>query len=199
MSIDVDFIEVMSPLERVSVASGLIYIFLSVRQKPLCWPFDIVSTGAWMIVVFQGKLYMDSILQLIYVVLGFYGWYGWLRGSTDSTPLPVSRITRRQSAVFLAIGVASAIPLGLVSQFLLEADFPWWDTVTTVMSIIATYLLARKVLENWVLWIVADSMYIAIYYAKGWNGYAVLMAIYTAMAFVGLWNWRRDYVSSTAE
>ena len=195
MTIVVEFIEGMGWLERISVATGLVYIVLSVRQKPLCWPFGIVSTAAWMVVVFQGKLYMDSVLQLVYVVLGFYGWYGWLRGSDGSAPLPVSRITRKQSAILLGIGVASAVPLGLASQYILKADFPWWDTITTVMSIIATYLLARKVLENWILWIVADSMYIGIYYAKGWNGYMILMAVYTLMAFVGLWNWRRDYVS----
>lgn len=195
----VEFIEGMGWLERVSVATGLIYIVLSVRQKPLCWPFGIVSTAAWMIVVFQGKLYMDSLLQLIYVVLGFYGWYGWLRGGADKAPLPVSRITRNQSAILLGIGVVAAVPLGLVSQFLLEADFPWWDTITTVMSVIATYLLARKVLENWILWIVADSMYIGIYYAKGWNGYMILMAVYTSMAFVGLWNWRRACASQLTD
>lgn len=187
-----DFIAAMGWGEKVSTLTGLIYIVLSVRQNPLCWPFGIVSVAVWMVIVFAGRLYMDAFLQLVYVVLGFYGWYQWLRGGADSTPLPVRRVSARLWAWLCGLGLAATVPLGLVSQHVLHASFPWWDTVTTVLSLMAQYLLAKKYLENWVLWIIADAVYVGIYIAKGWPGYSVLMGIYTVMAVAGFVSWRRS-------
>lgn len=186
------FIEAMSWAERVSIFTGLIYIVLSVRQKPLCWPIGIVSVGIWMVVVFNGKLYMDAFLQFVYVVLGFYGWWQWLRGGEDQTPLPVRTVNRALAVKLAAIGVAATLIFGYISQNILDAAFPWLDTITTVISLIAQYLLARKYLENWILWIVANAMYIYIYFAKGWIGYSWLMAVYAIMAVAGLYNWYKS-------
>ncbi len=193
-----DFISAMGTGEKVSTLTGLIYIVLSVRQNPLCWPFGIVSVAIWMIIVFTGKLYMDAFLQLVYVLLGFYGWYQWLRGGADSTPLPVRRVSARLWAWMGGLGLIVTIPLGLFSQHILHASFPWWDTVTTVLSLMAQYLLAKKYLENWVLWIVADALYVWIYIAKGWPGYSMLMGIYTVMAAIGLAGWYRSMRSGEA-
>lgn len=187
-----EFVGYMQWPERIATLTGLIYIVLSVRQNPLCWPFGIVSTGIWMVVVFMGRMYMDSVLNLVYVVLGFYGWYQWLRGGEDNTPLKVQTVSKKLWAVLIAIGVATTIPLGLFSQHVLEASFPWWDTVTTVISLIAQYLLAKKYLENWLLWIVADAVYIWLYIAKGWHGYSMLMVVYTLMAVLGFYSWYKS-------
>lgn len=188
----VQFVQAMGWPERISTLTGLVYIVLSVRQNPLCWPFGIVSVGIWMVVVFLGQLYMDAFLQFVYLVLGFYGWYQWLRGGQDRTPLPVRSVDRKLWTRLGLIGIGTTIPLGLLSQYVLHASFPWWDTVTTVVSLIAQYLLAKKYLENWLLWIAADVAYIFIYQAKGWPGYGVLMAVYTIMAGVGFVQWLRS-------
>lgn len=193
------FIEAMSWPERISIATGLIYIVLSVRQKPLCWPIGIVSVGIWMVVVFNGKLYMDAFLQFVYVVLGFYGWWQWLRGGENETPLPVRTVDRPLALKLAGIGVVAVIIFGYISQYVLDAAFPWLDTITTVISLIAQYLLARKYLENWILWIVANSMYIYIYFAKGWTGYSGLMAVYTVMAVAGLYSWYKSMQAESAE
>ncbi|WP_018125173.1 nicotinamide riboside transporter PnuC [Desulfovibrio oxyclinae] len=185
------FVAAMGWPERISTLTGLIYIFLSVRQNPLCWPFGILSVGIWMVVVFTGKLYSDAFLQLVYVVLGFYGWYQWLRGGEDHTPLLVRHVGRKLGVRLGLIGVAATVPTWLIMSRVLDAAFPFWDALTTVVSLIAQYLLAKKYLENWVLWVIADIIYIFIYYLKGWNGYAVLMAIYTTMAVVGYVQWRK--------
>lgn len=193
-----DFVSAMGWPERISTLTGLIYIVLSVRQNPLCWPFGIVSVGIWMVVVFTGRLYMDAFLQLVYVVLGFYGWYQWLRGGRDNTPLAVRTVSRGLWLRLAVMAVAVTIPLGLLSQHVLEASFPWWDTVTTVISLIAQYLLARKYLENWLLWIVADAIYVWIYLAKGWPGYSMLMAVYTFMAVLGFLGWWKSMKADRA-
>lgn len=189
----VDFIGAMGAEEQISIATGLIYIFLSVRQNPLCWPFGIISVGIWMVVVFQGKLYSDAFLQLVYVILGFYGWYQWLRGGRDHTPLRIRKVSRSLALRLILIGLITFIPAGYAAEKYLQASYPWWDALTTVLSLIAQYLLARKYIENWLLWIVADSMYIGIYYAKGWTGYSGLMAVYTGMAVIGFIQWMKSY------
>jgi nicotinamide mononucleotide transporter len=186
------FVEAMSWPERISIATGLIYIVLSVRQKPLCWPFGILSVGIWMVVVFNGRLYMDAFLQFVYVVLGFYGWWQWMRGGENDTPLPVRTVDKALALKLTGIGIVGIIIFGYISQNILHAAFPWLDTITTVISLIAQYLLARKYLENWILWIVADAMYIYIYFAKGWTGYSGLMAVYTIMAVAGLYSWYKS-------
>ncbi|WP_432734947.1 nicotinamide riboside transporter PnuC [Maridesulfovibrio sp. FT414] len=188
-----EFIRSMGIGEQISIVTGLIYIFLSVRQNSLCWPFGIISVGIWMVVVFQGRLYSDAILQFVYVVLGFYGWHQWLRGGINNKPLKVQKLDRKLGIRLFALGLVTFIPAGYIAEHYLQASYPWWDALTTVLSLIAQYLLARKYLENWILWIVADTMYIGIYYAKGWAGYSGLMAVYTAMAVLGFMHWLKSY------
>lgn len=188
------FILGMGWAERLSTLTGLIYIVLSVRQNPLCWPFGIISVGIWMVVVFTGKLYSDAFLQFVYVVLGFYGWYQWLKGGEDKTPLEVRRVGRPLAIRLALLAMVTTIPVWLLTKYVLDAAYPFWDALTTVVSLVAQYLLAKKYLENWVLWIVADIIYIFIYHLKGWNGYAVLMAVYTTMALLGYLAWRKSMV-----
>ncbi|WP_319764362.1 nicotinamide riboside transporter PnuC [Maridesulfovibrio sp.] len=189
----INFVSSMGLGEQLSIATGLVYIFLSVRQNPLCWPFGIVSVGIWMVIVFQGKLYSDAFLQLVYVILGFYGWYQWLRGGQDNSPLKIQRVDRKLALRLILIGLVTFVPTGYLMENYLEASFPWWDALTTVLSLIAQYLLARKYMENWLLWITADTMYVGIYYAKGWSGYSGLMIVYTAMAVLGFISWLKSY------
>ncbi len=187
------FINSMGIGEQISIATGLIYIVLSVRQNALCWPFGIVSVAIWMVVVFEGRLYSDAFLQFIYVVLGFYGWYQWLRGGADNSPLQIRKVDRKLALRLTAIGLITFLPLGYVTENYLGASFPWWDALTTILSLIAQYLLAKKYLENWILWITADAMYIVIYYLKGWTGYSGLMTVYTIMAIIGFIEWLKSY------
>lgn len=189
------FVSAMGTGEQISIVTGIIYIFLSVRENPLCWPFGIVSVGIWMVIVFTGKLYADAFLQAVYVVLGFYGWYQWLRGGKNSSPLPVRRIPFKLAAGLAAGGTVATVLCGFVSTKYLHAAYPWWDSITTVMSLIAQYLLAKKYLSNWILWIIADTIYIFIYYLKGWSGYSLLMVVYTLMAAAGYLQWRKSMLN----
>ncbi|WP_027721296.1 nicotinamide riboside transporter PnuC [Maridesulfovibrio zosterae] len=189
----INFISSMGLGEQISIATGLIYIVLSVRQNSLCWPFGIISVGIWMTIVFQGKLYSDAFLQFIYVVLGFYGWYQWLRGGTDSEPLKVQRLSAKMALKLTGMGLIAFLPAGYAAEHYLHASYPWWDALTTVLSLIAQYLLAKKYIENWILWIIADVMYIGIYHLKGWTGYSGLMAVYTIMAVIGYMQWLKSY------
>lgn len=192
--------------EWVAVVTAIIYIVLSVREKPLCWPFGIVSAGFWMWSSIYYGFYMDGVLQAYYVIIGFYGWYEWLHGSKQKSELPVSRTNAREWAILSSIGIVSTAAFGLFyagpyTDFCDKrgwdpTSYPWWDTVTTVMSFIATWMLARKKLENWILWIIADGIYIWLYDAKGMRGVSAMMVIYTIMAVVGFVRWRRSYLDA---
>ncbi len=188
-----NFLTGMSRFEQIGTVTGMIYIFFCVKQSPICWPFGIISCLFIILVAFPGKLYNDAFLNLIYIILGFYGWYNWLHGIDKQKGLPVRRLSRKEIFAYVSLGSLVTLIWGYLSAHFTNNDYPWWDTVTNVMSLIATYLLARKVLETWPLWIVADVMYIFIYHWKGWNGYSLLMVFYTIMSFVGLYGWWKSY------
>ena len=188
-----NFLTGMSGFEQIAVLTGIIYVCFSVRQNPICWPFGIVSCFFIILVTLPGKLYNDAFLNFIYIILGFYGWYNWLHGIDKQKGLPVRRLSAKEILGYLSLGLLVTLIWGYLSARYTDNDYPWWDTVTNVISLIASYLLARKVLENWILWIVADILYIIIYHWKGWHGFSFLMGIYTIMAFVGLVGWWKSY------
>lgn len=205
----IQFYNDMPWCERFVVATGLVYIILSVREKPLCWLFGVVSTGLWMWSSVLSGLYMDGILQGYYVIVGIYGWYEWMHGSKNKTALPVTRTSPHEWAILGAIFLVATGALGFfyagpytgfcAKHNLCPPAFPWWDTVTTIMSFIATWMLARKKIENWWLWLIADPIYIGLYWAKDLRGYSGLMVIYSIMAALGLWNWRKSLLAAEME
>lgn len=180
-------------LEITTLVTGLTYLVLSLRQNPWCWPIGIVSVSCWLVVVFYGKLYLDAFLQLVYIILGFYGWYQWRRGNHGS-PLKVRRIRTREVAA-LTVFFVVATPVCGYTAHTIGADMGYLDAITTTLSLMAQLLLTRKVLETWLLWFVANGMYIYIYYTKGWDSLTLLMSIYTVLAAVGWWSWRKDHLS----
>lgn len=180
----------------LTALTGLLYLLLAIKQQPWCWPVGIVSVSMWFWLAFEGRLYMDAGLQLIYIVLGFYGWYQWLRGA-DGSALAVRRIKASELKGLLALMAIASLGFGLLSAYILKADYPWVDSVTTVICLAAQYLTARKVLESWMFWIIGDGVYIWLYAEKGWSTLSLLMVAYTILAFVGFYKWQQDEKKSS--
>lgn len=181
-------------LETLTVVTGVIYLLLSIRQNPYCWPVGIVSVVSWGYLAFSGRLYMDAFLQLVYVVLGFYGWWQWVRGGAHK-PLLV------RSATPWEWGIGSGVFVGLTAIFYtislaLEADFAFWDSLTTALCLVAQYMTAKKVKESFLLWAVANGIYTLLYMAKDWHALAWLMGVYTCLSFVGYRAWDRSMKGS---
>jgi nicotinamide mononucleotide transporter len=178
-------------LEIVSVAFALVYLALAIPQSLWCWPAALISTAIWMVVSFNAKLYSDSGLQVFYFAMGIYGWVQWRRGGAEHTGIKVHWWRLRTHAVTIALILLVSSGAGFVMSRL-DAAFPYLDSFTTVAAIVATFMVARKVIENWLYWFVIDSIYIYLYIERDLFRYAELYALYLVMIVFGFAAWLKD-------
>jgi nicotinamide mononucleotide transporter len=177
-------------LETFGFISGAWGVWLQVRENIWNWPIQLVSSGLYVVVFFNARLFSDAGLNALYVLLYVFGWYSWLRGGTDHSALVISRISLRQVLVLAAI-TAAATAGWTVFLTSIHDSAPFLDALTTVLSLIALYLTGRKVFESWHLWIFVNLVYIGLYVYKQLDLTAVLYAIFAALSVAGLLNWRR--------
>ena len=149
-----------------------------------------VSLSAF--IFFHSGLYSDMGLQVVYLVLSIYGWYQWLHGGAQRTELHVSRATPRIWMVCAAIGVAAWLVIGRVTSALPGVSLPYLDAGLTALSLIAQWMMTRKILENWILWIVADVVYVPMYLYKDLVPTAALYTVFLVLAVMGFVQWRRS-------
>ncbi|MFC1731949.1 nicotinamide riboside transporter PnuC [candidate division KSB1 bacterium] len=180
-------------IEFIAVISGIIGVYLTAKQIIWCWPVAIVSVVLSLYVFFVAKLYQDSILQLFYLGMSFYGWYNWLHGGTKKVELKVNWIRLNHALFLILIGFLSIIIFGYLFQNYTDAALPYWDATTTVWGIIGTYMMAKKMIDNWIVWIIIDLLNVGIYFYKELYGFTVLYFIFTLLAIYGLREWITDY------
>jgi nicotinamide mononucleotide transporter len=184
----------MSPLEISAVAFGLVSVYLSTRENIWSWPTAIVNVALYALLFRREKLYADMGLQVIYLLLSIYGWYEWLYGGANHTELHVSRVTPRLAALLAAIGVAGSVALGTLLQRSTDAALPYLDSTLAVFSLVAQWMMTRKVLENWVLWILVDIVYVGMFvFLKHLYVTAFQYAVFLALAAMGHVQWLRSY------
>ena len=182
----------MNRLEAAAVAFGIVSVFLSVRQNIWSWPTAIVNVVLYFLLFRSAKLYADMGLQVVYLVLSVYGWYGWLHGGEHRTPLRVTRVTARAAVVLLAVVMTGTGLLGALLARTTDAALPWLDSVTTNTSLVAQWLMTRKILENWTVWMAVDVVYVGMFMYKTLYLTAALYAVFFALAAVGHVQWKRD-------
>lgn len=185
-------------LERTAVAFGIAGVFLTVRQKVLAWPVGIVNVLLYTVIFWQARLYADMGLQVVYAVLSAYGWWAWLHGGADHGALRVTRISARTAATLGLLAAAFAASLGTFLARTTDASLPWLDSSLTAASLAAQWMLTRKLLENWLVWIAADIVYVGMFVYKGLQLTAVLYAIFLGLAVMGWLQWRRSLRAVTA-
>lgn len=184
---------VQNPLETVAAAFGIVSVWLSTREHIASWPTAIVNVTLYFVVFQRARLYADMGLQAIYLALSIYGWYEWKYGGAGRTELAVSRTTRRQALVLVPLGVAGSLGLGLLLASTTDAALPWLDSALAVTSLLAQWMMTRKLLENWLVWIVADVCYVAMFASKGLDVTAALYAVFLGLAVKGYLDWRRSW------
>jgi nicotinamide mononucleotide transporter len=180
------------PFEAVGVLSGILGVWLTTRQKIWCWPVGIVSVSSFIVVFFRAKLYGAMGLQCVYVGLLVYGWHSWLHGGESLSPLRVSRLPRRLALGLLVLGAAAAGITGYWLRARTDHALPFVDGFTTSFSLVAQWMQARKYLENWLVWVVVDVVYVGMSLSQGLTLTAGLYAVYIGLAFVGFRDWRRS-------
>jgi nicotinamide mononucleotide transporter len=182
----------MSGLEIAGVLTGIVAVWLTTRQKVLCWPVGIVSVLLFVAVFFRARLYAAMGLQVVYVGLAIYGWHAWVTGGQGDGPLRVTRAPSRTLAIAGIVGSVATLGLGLWLARHTDEALPFTDAATTSFSLVAQWMLTRKLIENWWVWLVVDIVYVGMNLSQGLVWTAGLYAAYTALALVGLREWRRS-------
>ncbi len=169
--------------------SGAWGVWLTVEENIWNWPIGIANSAFFLLLFVRAHLFADSGLQVVYIVLGALGWYWWLRGGAGHTELPVSR-TGADTAVILAATLVAATAAMTVGLARIGDAAPFLDALTTTLSLLAEYMLTRKLIENWLLWMAADVIYVGLYASRGLDLTAVLYAVFLTMCVAGWVQWR---------
>lgn len=183
--------------EALAVVLAVLYLILAIRQNIWCWACAAVSTAMFATIFFGVALYMEAALNIFYFGMALYGWATWYRGENGNHALPVTvwplRIHLLASALILACSLLSGFLLDTRS----DAAFPYIDSLTTWGAVWATFLMARKVLENWWYWILIDATMVYVFWAKNLEFTALLYVAYVLLIPVGLISWTRSYRAAT--
>ncbi len=179
-------------LEAIAVVLAVLYLLLAIRQNIWCWLCAGASTAIYVTLFLNARLYMESALNVFYFAMAAYGWRVWSHGRSDGHELPVTV----WPAVTHGYAIAAIVAASLISGYLLscytDAAFPYVDSATTWGAIWATFLVARKVLENWWYWLVIDIASIFIYWSRDLQLTSMLFAVYVVMIPFGLISWARS-------
>ena len=177
-------------LEIIAVIFGVIYVFLAAKNNNWCWIFGILGSAISIVLfVVYAKLYAEAMLYFFYVLAGIYGWLSWKKQADTQV---VYQHGWKKHAMVIAAGIMLSFGLYYtITYFFTDAEKPLIDAFTTVFSFIATYLTAKKWLENWIYWIVIDFASTFLYYSRGLEIYALLMFAYTFMAIYGYLQWKK--------
>ncbi|MDQ6633319.1 MAG: nicotinamide riboside transporter PnuC [Gemmatimonadota bacterium] len=187
----------VSPLELFAAIVGAISVWLSVRQNILSWPTAIVNVVLYAIVFYQAKLYADMGLQVVYAALSIYGWYEWLYGGEGRTELHVTRTHTRLGVLLSLIALSGAAVLGTLLRHTTDAALPYMDSLLSSTSLVAQWMMTRKKLENWLVWIAVDVLYVGMFIFKGLYLTAGLYAVFLALAVRGYIDWRHSLYESS--
>ena len=185
-------------LEIAAVIFALLYLVLAVKQNILCWVAGIISSVLYFFIMNSAGLYMEAYLQIFYVGMGFYGWSQWRAGVDNATNFIVNTWTKNQhlTAIF------TILFLSAMSGFLLDsytdAALPFLDALVTWGAVIATYMVAKKLLENWVYWFIIDGISVFLFIARDLWLTALLFAIYMVIIFFGYQSWNKIRNESNA-
>lgn len=189
----------MGWIDWVVTITALIYVVLASRGNAWCWMWGIISCSLWAYASFTFyQLYLDALLQVFYVGMGFLGIYQWQYRKEQKT-LDVTTMNLQGHAILGGMGVGVALVFGYIFGEYTAAAATYLDALTTVFSIIATFLLVRKVIENWIYWVIIDTAYVYLYSSRGAYLFALLMIIYVIIAISGYFHWKRLHAISLLE
>jgi len=183
-------------IEIIGSGLSLIYLYLSIKQKISLWIFGFLSSALYIVVFFQSKFYADMSLQFYYLAVSVFGWISWRSGKQQSgKELPLKRTKKLQALVLMLITTFVFLLDYFVLTHYTDSPLPMADSFTTALSITATWMLARKLIEHWILWVIVDGLSAGLYFYKELYPTAILFVIYTMMALAGWLQWRKTLLS----
>lgn len=198
-----------SLIEWFAVASSIAYVILAAQNKILCWFFAFISSALYVYICFSANLYLESVLQLFYVIMAVVGYLLWNRSKkvapsigdgilddpnkiVSETKPGIVKWPAKYHAINLAISTLMAFLLGYLFSVYTDQASPYIDASTTVFSLVATFMVTKKVLENWIYWIIIDAVSVYLYFSRDLHLTAVLFLVFTVLAIVGYFSWKKS-------
>ncbi|OFX78649.1 MAG: hypothetical protein A2X12_03640 [Bacteroidetes bacterium GWE2_29_8] len=190
----------MTELDKIQIAGnifGVLEVYLRIKQKIFCWFFALLGVLTYIYIFYVVKLYADMALQAYYLIMTIYGWYFWINGGKNNSILKVSTLNKKQIIIISIMIVIGTIITGYLLKKYTDDPFPYADSFTTVGAIFGTWLMAKKKIENWIIWIIVNPVSIIIYYMKDLHYTTYLLYfIFTIMAIYGYIKWRKDLLKN---
>jgi nicotinamide mononucleotide transporter len=183
----------MSPWEIAAALMGVAYILLASKESQWCWPFAFFSTVVYTVLFWEGQLPMQALLNFYYMGMAIYGFWLWHKHGKQTDTLNISRWPWLWHAGFIALGIVVSALVSAYLQKTGQSQSPMLDAYTTVFSVMNTWLIARKVLENWLYWAVIDGAATILYIQTGYYATAALFVLNTILAVVGFISWVKLY------
>jgi nicotinamide mononucleotide transporter len=187
--------QAMSYWEYLAVFLSVAYLLLAMFESLWCWPAAFISTFIYTLLFFNGALLMDSALNVFYMAMAFYGWYSWRNHSDDvktQHELPIQSWSLSLHGRIISVTFVVSMVIGYIMDNYTHADFAYLDSLTSCFSVVSTYLVTKKVLENWLYWLVIDVVAVYLYVEKGFYPTTILFVFYTLMSAWGYLQWRQS-------
>jgi len=183
-----------NPLEFAGTILSLIYIYLSVNEKVALWFFGFLSAVCYVIVFFNSKIYAGLTLQFYYIFISIYGFWNWKFGKNENTDnqLVITKTKEKQWFIFALLAMITFFTYFVVLKNLTDSQVPFGDSFATALCVVATFMLARKLLENWLIFIVADTFAVGLYIYQKLYITACLFVVYTIMGIIGYFRWKKS-------
>ncbi len=185
----------LSLVEAVGAFLSVLYLVLAIRQNLWCWPAAFLSSVITIAVMLGAQLYSQAALNVFYAAMAVYGWYQWRYGGRvhGATELPIGVWPVKAHATAIGGSLVLSAAIGWLMSRHTDAAYPYLDAFVTVASVVTTYMVARKILENWLYWLVVDTLSLYLYVQRGLYFYTGLFALYLVLVVIGFIRWRRDW------
>ena len=193
----VDAIVQTTGIEWLIFLMALAYVILAAIENVWCWLFGVLASLFSVYLCFTGNLFLESGLQIFYVIIGIYGWYEWLHGSKNKTELPIISYSFPKLIYLTIIGIIIWVLFGYFAHTYSTQALPYLDAFITAFSIVATWMTAKKIIQNWIFWIVIDAMAVILYASRSFHLIALLYVIYTIFSILGYFQWKKTIQTSS--
>jgi len=187
----------VNTLEIIGFTFGIIGVYLTMKENILCFPTGLINVAVSSVLFYKQHLFADTLQQLVYIPILVYGWYKWHRKNQEEV-VTITSLTTKETVNYTIIAIAFASILGYLLRNNTTTSIPWIDSAATSASFLAQYLIARKKIENWIIWIAVNLLYVGIYIYKDLPLYALLFFIYLLLAISGYRTWKKQLATINA-
>ena len=189
----IDAFSIMSAWEIFAALLGVAYIMFAARESQWCWPIAFISTLIYTLLFWEGQLPMQALLNFYYMGMAIYGYMLWRQQGTSEDNIAITSWSWKLQLLFISIGIILSLITGYYSEVSEISKYPYLDASVTIFSVMNTYLMANKVLQNWLYWVVIDAAAVMLYIQTGFYATVILFSVYTILAIIGFFSWQKLY------